>query len=206
MLQVNLLPWRQWQRQGRLANALRVAAVFIMLVATLIVGWQGYLHDDVAAKKRTLAALVLQQRAFVQQQRLVDKAEAALLLEQQHQEQNQQQRRRSLRYLNLLQAISKAIPDEVWLTQLHEHDGKLKLSGHSLGYPQLLAFSQHLQSFGLLQHLTLHEVNQLPTQHLRFVMRANLSEQDTSPLAEYVPRNVRDKKEPFYARILSPSS
>jgi len=205
MLQVNLLPWRQWQRQRRLTNALCVAAVFITLIVPWFVGWQWHLHDAIAVKKRTLAELVLQQRAFVQQQRLVDKAEAALLLEQQCKEQNQQQRRHSLRYLNLLQAISKAIPNEVWLTQLHEDDGKLMLSGHCLDYQQLLAFSQHLQSYGLLQHIRLHEVSQLPTQHLRFVIRANLIEQDASPLAEYVHRNLRDKKEPFYARILSPS-
>jgi len=206
MLQVNLLPWRQWLRQRRLSNVLCVATVFITLIAPLVIGWQWHLHDDIAAKKKTLAALAFQQRALVQQQNLVDKAEADLLLVQQRREQGLEQHRRSLRYLNLLQAVSKAIPDEVWLTQLHELDGKVMLSGLSLDYPQLLAFSQHLQSSGLLEYLTLNEVSQLPTQRLRFVIRASLSEQDNSPLAEYVPRSARHQKEPFYARILSPSS
>jgi len=62
MLQVNLLPWRQWQRQRRLSNVLGVAAALIMLIVPSLVGWQWHLHDDIAAKKRTLAALLLQQR------------------------------------------------------------------------------------------------------------------------------------------------
>ncbi|MFZ4832549.1 PilN domain-containing protein [Rouxiella sp. Mn2063] len=205
MLQVNLLPWRQWQRLRRLSNAFCVVTVLIMLIVPLFIGWQWYLQDDIATNQRTLAALAHQRQALAHQQSLVDKAEASLLLVQQRREQSLQQYRRSLRYLNLLQAVSTAIPDEVWLTQLHEHDGKLMLSGLSLDYPQLLAFSKHLQSFGVLEHITLHEVSQLPTQRLRFVIRANLSEQDNSPLAEYGLFLDRGNKEPFYARILSSS-
>ena len=175
MLQVNLLSWRAACRDKRYRfwRTLLLAGVAAEIALMLLFGWQNQRRQSHA---ESFHAYLSHHHAALQAQlEKVNTLKNALQQAERVSLQSQQRLERSLHYAQLLQHLSKNIPQGIWLTQLHQNGGQFRLEGQSEGYSDILALNQALRREDLLPLVQLREVKQLPASSLFFSFNAALA-------------------------------
>ena len=95
---------------------------------------------------------------------------------------NRQRVQRSRDFLRLLQLLALQMPEELWLTELTEHQGALTLKGEGRFYHDILALSETLSADAMLGKVSLSNVQQQPDQTLSFVMKTQFRSEVVQPL------------------------
>ncbi|MDQ6987064.1 MAG: PilN domain-containing protein [Mariprofundaceae bacterium] len=129
MIRINLLPYRDERRQRQIVRYLAVAFFAIGITSLLVLAAHSYASmqladtqarlQDVRAKNNALVAKIGELSKFKEVQAEVQKKLDLM-------NKLQQDRFRSL---YTLLGLSSAIPRNVWLTQVKESTGKIRLSG-----------------------------------------------------------------------------
>ncbi len=145
MIRINLLPYRDERRQHQLLRYLAVAVSAIGITLLLLAAAHSYksmqlsdaqvrLHD-VREKNAALVAKIGELSKFKEVQAEVQKKLDLM--------NNLQQDR--FRSLNTLLGLSSAIPRNVWLTQVKESAGSIRLSGLGKSNRAVSAFMRALE-------------------------------------------------------------
>jgi hypothetical protein len=90
--------------------------------------------------------------------------------------------KRSQDYLQLLELVAAQIPADVRLTEMTEHQEALTFKGEGRFYHDILSFRDVLAASGLLDKVSLADVQQQPDQMLSFVMKTRF--QSARPVPE----------------------
>lgn len=176
MLQVNLLPWRNQDRQKRKRFWVYQTAAVLMLSLLVLGGWWGVVQRDVAEQKKTATYWAAQHMRLGTQLKKVDEARAQLQSLQSAANQRQQRHEKSVAYLRLLNALSQHIPDTVWLTQVTEDaNGVLRLQGESTIYHSVMAFVHGLKQELSIGDVRLLDMQRQPNHNVQFFIRLRLA-------------------------------
>lgn len=175
MLRVNLLPWRETYRirRYRTWRALALAGIALEITLMLLYGWRFYQQRRLTEDRQTTA--IAYQAALVAQAATVNGLKKDLQQAERLALQGQRRFDRSLHYAQLLQHLSQSIPQGVWVTQLHQSAGQLRVNGQAREYGEVLALSQALRHKDLLPQVQLREVKQLSASGLTFNLTAALA-------------------------------
>ncbi|MBU9842514.1 MULTISPECIES: PilN domain-containing protein [Rahnella] len=184
MLQVNLLPWRKLRRQKRMRCWLKIFVSFP--VSVVVCAW---LLAAFIAQERTLLQVKLSAlnsgiQKIMLQQRRVEAASAQVKVLTEARLLSHQRVQRSRDYLQLLELLALKMPEELWLTELTEHQGMLTLKGEGRLYHDILALSDMLSAGDLLSKVSLSDVQQQPNQNLSFVMKTQFRAERPLPAPE----------------------
>jgi len=181
MLQVNLLPWRKLRRQKLMRFWLKIfisvpvsVVAGALLLATFLVQERALLQVKLSALHSDIQKITLRQRrveAASEQVKVL--AESRLLSHQRVQ--------RSRDYLQLLVLLASEMPEELWLTELTEHQGMMTLKGEGRIYHDIVALSEMLSAGELLSKVSLSEVPQPPNNNLSFVMKTQFRPEKALP-------------------------
>lgn len=172
MYQVNLLPWRIRQQRRRYAFWLRffcgqlvIALATLFLISNLLSYQQGQQHR--VLQQLTQQHLELTERLQQTQQRVAELARQ-VAIEVRYQRNGAHNRR----YLSLLQQLSRALPEGVWLTAFEEDAQGISLRGLGGHYVAITALEQRLAAFPQLQDSRLAEVLRRKEGELVFILTA----------------------------------
>ncbi|MBU9812299.1 PilN domain-containing protein [Rahnella sp. SL6] len=181
MLQVNLLPWRKLRRQKLMRFWLKIfisvpvsVVAGALLLATFLVQERALLQVKLSALHSDIQKITLRQRrveAASEQVKVL--AESRLLSHQRVQ--------RSRDYLQLLVLLASEMPEELWLTELTEHQGMMTLKGEGRIYHDIVALSEMLSAGELLSKVSLSDVQQQPNNNLSFVMKTQFRPEKALP-------------------------
>lgn len=181
MLQVNLLPWRKLRRQKRMRSWLKIfvsvplsVVVCAWLLAAFIVQERTLLQVKLSALNSGIQKIMLQQRR-------VDVASAQVKVLAETRLLSHQRVLQSRDYLQLLELLALKMPEELWLTELTEHQGMLTLKGEGRLYHDILALSEILSAGELLSKVSLSAVQQQPNHNLSFVMKTQFRSERALP-------------------------
>lgn len=173
-LHVNLLPWRERRLDKRRRFWLTAALLGFTAQALLLLLLVGRAQLQLSADATQLAFLAIRHAALNTQ---LDKVSALKAEHQRIEAQNllsQQRFASSLRYVQVLQHLSRAVPQGVWIRQMTQDASELKLEGRGEDYNRVLSLSQSLRTDALLPKVHLREVKQLPAEALSFSLSAVL--------------------------------
>lgn len=175
MLQVNLLPWRQAQHEQRQQRWLwQTLATLALCLVLFGLGW-GWVAQERAVQRDNAEALQKIEASLSFQLKKVSEAKGQLQGLQDVARQHQQRYDRGLGYLTLLEALSRTIPDNVWLTDLAEEaDGRFRLRGGTTVYHSAMAFAQSLRESRLFSDIRVPEMQRQPDHDIGFVMQLRL--------------------------------
>lgn len=179
MLQVNLVPWRKMRGQRLSRYWLRLFACALAVILSGALCLAAVVSAQTTLLQLYLSVLNTDVRQLSLQQRRVDTAFAQVNVLRAERLISHQRVQRSLDDLQLLALLATQIPEEVWLTDLTEHQALLTLKGGGRFYHDILTFSQILSASGLLDEVRLSDVQQQPGQILTFVMKARLRQADS---------------------------
>lgn len=172
MYQVNLLPWRLRRQRQRYRFWLGCFCAQLLVALVILFFIYGLLGYQQVQQRQVLQERVQQQSAISaqiqQRQRMM--AELANLAKEAAR--SQQDRAHNRRYLALLQQLSRALPDTLWLTELEENAQGISLHGLGGPYAAITIFEQRLAALPLLQDSRLAEVIQRKDGVLAFTLTA----------------------------------
>ncbi|WP_240775797.1 PilN domain-containing protein [Nissabacter sp. SGAir0207] len=171
-MQVNLLPWRQRQRQVALRRmaAAGMAAALACLIA-MLVAWQ-------ALHQQTRHALERQEAAASQLRQLTAHYTARQALVTAFRQQAESARRAALqrqagrRYVRLLQELETMLPPDVWLVVWQEQGDALRWQGRSRHYEPVMQFVAALRQSHEVHEVRVLAVHQQPDGLLHFDLQA----------------------------------
>lgn len=186
MLQINLLPWRQLRRQRRSRYWLWLFTCVPAVVFTGAVCLAVVMTQETTLLQRHLSALNSGVQQLSRQQIQVAATLSQVNVLRAERLLNRQRVEKSRYYLRLLGLLAAQIPGEVWLTELTEHQGLLTLKGEGHFYHDILAFSETLSTSGLLDEVSLSDVQQQPDLLLNFSVKAQLRLAKSLPETEGV--------------------
>ena len=152
MIRVNLLaPERvsRW-RSSRAVRGLAARAVLVALGASMPVGlWWHVIRRDTARVEARLAA---DERALAQWQEIAASAErAAARTTELSKRRALIARLRGARHAPVAQlaAISRSVPDGLWLIELTDRSGRVELDGRAMSLAEISDFVERLQRTGI---------------------------------------------------------
>jgi type IV pilus assembly protein PilN len=151
MIRINLLAVeRERSKRGALipaAHRVTIAATLIILATFLGIGWKYWdLHRVSTQIDQDIArgeAETLQLRSVLAQ---VQKFEARKAQLQQRVSLIEQLRRGQTGPVHVLDEISKAVPDRLWLTELTQKDDEFKIDGMTTSLQELSTFVGNLEA------------------------------------------------------------
>lgn len=151
MIRINLLAVeRERGKRGALippGQRVTIAASLILLATALVIGWWFWsLRQASAALDENIArgeAETQQLRSVLAQ---VQKFEARKAQLQQRVTLIEQLRRGQTGPVHLLDELSKAVPDRLWLTELTQKDTELKIDGMTTSLQELSTFVANLEA------------------------------------------------------------
>ncbi|MFQ0828869.1 PilN domain-containing protein [Serratia fonticola] len=172
MYQVNLLPWRLRRQRQRYTFWLRCFVAQLLLVLATLTAAYFLLFYQQARQHSILQGLTQQHtelagRIQQTQQKMAELARLAA-----ESTRYQHNRARNLRYLSLLQQLSVALPDTLWLTDFEENARGILLRGQGGAYGEIVTFERRLAALPLLQGCRLVEVTQRKEGGLAFTVTA----------------------------------
>ncbi len=172
MYQVNLLPWRLRRQRQRYRFWLRCFYVQLLAALVTLAFIYGMLSGRQAQQRQILQGLEQQQAELSGQlqQRQQMMAELARLAAEDAR--RQQNHAHNQRYLALLQQLSRALPEALWLTELEEDAKGISLRGLGGHYAAIATFERRLTALPLLQGCRLAEVTQRQDGVLAFTLTA----------------------------------
>jgi|SRR5471030_680208 len=178
MLQVNLLPWRQAQHEQRQQWWLwQILATFALCLLLFGVLWW-LVERERAVQRNNVEVLQKIQASLSFQLNKVNETKGQLQGLQEVARQHQQRYDRGLGYLTLLEALSRTIPDNVWLTDLAEEaDGRFRLRGATTVYHSAMVFAQSLRDSRLFSDIRVPEMQPQPDHDIGFVMQLRMVNQ-----------------------------
>lgn len=176
MLQVNLLPWRQAQRERRkqfwLWQTVATFALCLLLFGMLL--WS--VQRELVVQRDNAGVLQKAQASLSFQLKKVGEAKVQLQALQNVARQHQQRYDRGLGYLTLLETLSRSIPDNAWLTHLtEESEGRIRLRGATTVYHSVTAFAQSLRDEPVFADVQVLEMQRQADQSVEFVMQLGLA-------------------------------
>ena len=129
MIRINLLPYRNALRQRQILQHIAAALGVVALAAVIGVGMHMYASSTLSGLQNDLAQLKQRNqmlRKKIGEIRNLDKLRADVQAKLKVVDQLQEGRFRSL---NTLIALSRAIPDNVWVTEVKDGGGSISLKG-----------------------------------------------------------------------------
>lgn len=176
MLQVNLLPWRANERRKRQRFLLYHVVLVVVLSLSVAVLWWGLIQRELAEQGNATQRWTRLQIQLGIQLNKVHDASGHLQALQLAANQRQQRYENSIGYLSLLHALSRHIPDDVWLTKITETPGGwLRLQGGAGAYHSVVAFAQALNKEPTLADVRLLDMQRQPNHPLHFFMQLRLA-------------------------------
>ena len=155
MIRINLLPYREERRQRRILRYLGVAFGAIGMTLLLAFAANTYASmqladkqaelQDLQAKNRALKKKIGELSKFKQVQKEVEK-KLALVDELQ---------KGRFRSLNTMLGLSRAIPANVWLTDVRELSGRILLNGKGQSNRAVAAFMRALEKSDVFANVDL---------------------------------------------------
>jgi len=206
MIRINLIPAEEatraaGQRRDTATVALVVgAAVFVLVLAH---SWQqmrimsanralSRVNQEIAALQGSFAEIT---RIDQQKQELRDKLKVIAQLEE-----------RSGGPVRVLADLSAAAPERVWLTELTETGGAVKLTGFGVDEQTIAEFLRRLAESPVFQGVDLLETSQdekSGTKHKKFVVTANVRYQGSTVAAARAAEGGRDATLPRGVRAVT---
>jgi type IV pilus assembly protein PilN len=151
MIRINLLAVeRERGKRGALipaAHRITIAASLVLLSATLVIGWwfwslrQASIRVDADITKAELDTKQL--RSVLMQVQKFETRKAQL---QQRVSLIEELRRGQTGPVHVLDEISKAMPDRLWLTDLSQKDNQFKIDGMTTSLQELSSFVANLEA------------------------------------------------------------
>ncbi|TQI77714.1 pilus assembly protein HofN [Serratia fonticola] len=172
MYQVNLLPWRIRRQRQRYNFWLRCFGAQLLAALLILAFTYGFLSAQQTQQRRALQGLTQQYAVLNGQIQQRQKMVAELAHQVAVETRRQQNRTHNLRYLALLQQLSLAIPEALWLTVFEENTKGISLRGFSGHYAAIAAFEQRLAALPLLQDSRLVDVTRRKDGVLAFTLTA----------------------------------
>ncbi len=129
MIRINLLPYRNALRQRQILQHVAVALGVVALAAVISLGMHIYASSTLSGLENELAQLKHRNQELnkkIGEIRNLDKLRADVQRKLKLVDKLQQGRFRSL---NTLVALSQAIPENVWLTNISDQGGSISLKG-----------------------------------------------------------------------------
>lgn len=174
MLRVNLLPWRERQRQRGYRLWTRVFMIGMAAIAAALL-LAGFFHRQLNQQRELSLKRQSDYRTALQSQfERVNALELAYRRAEQINVQMEQRFDRSLQYVQLLRHLSQVMPQQVWATRLSQNAANVVLEGRSANYEAVLALDSALPHDALFPRIQLREVKQLPAEELSFSLNATL--------------------------------
>jgi type IV pilus assembly protein PilN len=157
MIKVNLLsgatgaaPSREWLPREQRSALLGLG--MLVLTGLGVAGWWYYLHTE----RQTLETQIASSEA-----ELLRLKNAAALVEKTTARKTELSERLSLidrlrgakrEPVNLLEAVSRAIPDGLWLLEMKQSGVSVQIDGRAMSLTGLTDFAQRMQNSGLFKH------------------------------------------------------
>ena len=160
MIRINLLPVRTDQKKDRLRGQLAILVLSVILVVLGCAGVYGSLIVKIGAEKEAIA------RKSQEIDRLrKDIGEVGQV------KKLQEELRGKLAVLEqlkagktgpvfLLDALSRALPDKLWLTSLKETAGSIAITGYSFNEETVAQFMRNLETSVFFQNIQLQVIEQ----------------------------------------------
>jgi type IV pilus assembly protein PilN len=154
MIRINLLSRERARSRGRKApteagHKITVASTLILVGAGLVIGWWYWSLDKDAARVADELASAEQEtarlRTIIVQVQQFDQRKAQL---QERVTLIEQLRKGQSGPVHMLDEISRALPDMLWLTALVQNGGDLSIEGRCIAYTSLSDFVANLQRSG----------------------------------------------------------
>jgi len=161
MIRINLLPTQEAERAAGRRQELALGTFVLMLAVLALFAAHGWQHLCLASQQRQLRRVTVE-LADIQ----------GPYADVTHMEQQKQELRDKLRVIGQLEAkkvgplriltdLSTATPDKLWLTELSETGGKLKLSGLGVDEQTVADFLRRLGAVPFFRGVDLEETSQV---------------------------------------------
>lgn len=174
MLQVNLLPWRRVRRQRRMRFWLSISVCLpAVLLASGLIG-AVFITQELTLLRQHFSALTLSAQTFSLQQQRVDNASQQVKVLMEKRLISQQNAQLSRDYLQMLALLAEKIPQDVWLSELVEHQHQLTLTGEGRFYSDILTLRETLATSDFFSDVSLSDVRQQSNQALSFALKMQL--------------------------------
>jgi type IV pilus assembly protein PilN len=194
MIKINLLPYREMlKRQKAIIQLIVGGIVLILLLVVIVIADRAIsarlveLENQISSTQKDIAALNKRTAEIYQFEK--DQKEFQNKLDKIE----QLNRGRKLP-VRILDEVSKATPEKLWMTQLTRTDNSLVLNGIALDQETIVSFLHNLEKSDYFSDIRLIQTQQFSHQNLklqRFNIRANIQ---MPPTKEKSPPSAGGKK------------
>ncbi|WON76743.1 PilN domain-containing protein [Serratia sp. UGAL515B_01] len=172
MYQVNLLPWRVRQQRRRYVFWLRLFCTQLFVATSILTSIFFLLGHQQVQQRKVVQTLTQQYSDLTVRLREVQQSMSELARVTAAETQRRQNLAHNRRYLSLLQQLSLALPDTLWLTRFEENAKGILLQGVGAPYAAIITFEQQMALSPLLHHSQLAEVMAREEGGLTFILKA----------------------------------
>ncbi|MCI5123287.1 MAG: pilus assembly protein PilN [Candidatus Electrothrix sp. AR5] len=194
MIRINLLPVRQMKQKTQAIRQLAVGGAVLAVTLLVLLAGTGFLFSEVSRLEKRIVKLTADKKKMQKTLDLIDKhAKAKKLVEQQIGIVQKLQKKSQLT-VHILDEIAKATPhDRMWLTDLTQDTGRLKLTGMALDNRTIASYLDELKKSSYLGNVTLGSTS-LSKYGGRNLKKFNLSCSVALPETDDEASQEKDKK------------
>ncbi len=179
MIRINLIPYRGARRQRRILQHIMVAVGVAGLAALIGLGAHLYGSSALASLKHSLASLQAQNRVMARKVGKIRNMDKLRTDVQQKLALVDQLQRGRFHSLETLLALSRAIPEKVWLLSVRASGGKIELTGLGESNKAVANFMRALdrepEFYGVsLQVIRRRTIGQVPIRNFSLTMRRTI--------------------------------